>query len=90
MTDDLSSTAREILAYLVENSEAQDTLEGIMQWWLFDRHLQSQLDTVRKALDELIAAGFVGVSERPGSGQLYRLTGSKPDELKSTGEMRSS
>lgn len=35
----------EILAYLAENPDAQDTLDGIVQSWLWDRHTKAEVQT---------------------------------------------
>ena len=51
--------AREIPAYLIEHPDAQDTLDGIVQWWLLERKIKYQTDIVRKALAELVAKEFL-------------------------------
>lgn len=51
--------AREILAYLAEYPGAQDTLEGIVEWWLLQRKIERQTARAREALDFLVAAGKV-------------------------------
>jgi hypothetical protein len=49
-----SATAQRILAYLVEHPQAQDTLAGIMRWWLLEQEIRDWIDQVQKALDELV------------------------------------
>ena len=54
-----SSMAREVLAYLSEHPNAQDTLTGILQWWLLERRIQQWTATVQAALDELVEEGMI-------------------------------
>jgi hypothetical protein len=42
--------AREVLAYLAEHSDSQDTLEGIVEWWLLDREVKTWTKNVKDAL----------------------------------------
>lgn len=58
-TFDSEQIAHELLAYLVEHEEAQDTFEGIVEWWLLEQRIKRQTATVRKALSELMAKGLV-------------------------------
>lgn len=57
--DETQETAHKILAYLMDNPNAQDTLEGILDWWLLQQDLKRNIALVRKALDELIAKKFL-------------------------------
>jgi hypothetical protein len=54
-----SQTAYEILSYLAEYSTAQDTLDGIMEWWLLERQVKYQIARVRDALGALVRDGLV-------------------------------
>jgi hypothetical protein len=49
----------QILTYLYDNPDAQDTLEGIVQWWLLERDIRRQYTLVRQALSDLINKDFV-------------------------------
>jgi Fe2+ or Zn2+ uptake regulation protein len=51
--------ASDILAYLVEHTQAQDTLEGIVQWWLMEQRIKQAISDVKSALDELVREGLV-------------------------------
>jgi hypothetical protein len=68
-----SETAQEILAYLAAHPEAQDTLEGIVQWWLLEQKIRRQTARVKEALAELVTQKLI--LERPGSDlrKHYRL-----------------
>ena len=62
--------ADEILAYLAEHPRAQDTLEGIAEWWLLEQEIKRWTAQVRAALAELVAQGLV--LERKGKdGQIH-------------------
>jgi len=49
----------EILAYLTEHPDAQDTLEGIVEWWFLEQQIKYRTAQVKKALTELVAKGLV-------------------------------
>ena len=51
--------ASDILAYLVEHPQAQDTLEGIAQWWLMEQRIKQVISEVESALAELVLEGLV-------------------------------
>ena len=51
--------AYEILQYLIDNPKAQDTLEGIVTWWLLERTIKQQTVSVKEALAMLVADGLV-------------------------------
>ncbi len=51
--------ANEILAYLTENPVAEDTLEGIIQWWLTDHKILYQTNLVKEVVTELVNRGLL-------------------------------
>jgi hypothetical protein len=65
--------ARAILAYLEEHPDAQDTLEGIVRWWLLEQKISYHSARVRDALAELVRTGFLVESRNDGSGTRYHL-----------------
>ena len=56
---EVSETARDLLGYLIENPDAQDTLEGIVEWWLLDRTIQRGITQVKETLDQLVEQGLI-------------------------------
>ena len=62
--------ADEVLAYLVEHPQAQDTLEGIAKWWLLEQRIRDALADVEAALSELVAKGFLA-ARLCGDGRTY-------------------
>jgi hypothetical protein len=51
--------ADEILGYLAVHPDAQDTLEGIVEWWLLEQKITVQTNRVREALEGLVAEGLI-------------------------------
>ena len=49
----------EILEYLDRHPEAQDTLEGIVEWWLLETRIQRAFAEVKTAIAELVELGFI-------------------------------
>jgi len=73
---DAPSITREIMAYLKEHPDAQDNIEGIMQWWLLERNITFQTKLLREALAGLVKEGSViEVSSQTGS--YYKLNNNK-------------
>ena len=62
--------ADEIWRYLVEHPEAQDTIEGIADWWLTERRVRQGIAEVEAALQLLVDKGLVGVV-RAGDGKKH-------------------
>ena len=79
--DETKETAHKILAYLMDNPNAQDTLEGILDWWLLQQDLKRNIALVRKALDELISKKFL--LERKGNDKqkYYQVNHEKLTEI---------
>lgn len=80
-TTEKSEIARDVLGYLVDNPEAQDTLEGIVEWWLLERKIESVTTKVREALTELAASGLILERKGPDSRVRYLINGHKHDEI---------
>lgn len=78
----VSETARAILDHLRKNPEAQDTVAGILQWWLPSQGIRPRTATIIDALNELIAVGLVTEFEGKDAQISYRMTihgGRKPE-----------
>ena len=72
----------QILAYLADNPEANDTVEGIAQWWLLEQRLDEQPTRVEKALAELAGAGLVCASRGADGRTRYRLAPDREPEIR--------
>ncbi len=68
-----SGVAYEILAYLAENPEAQDTIDGIAQWWLLDRRIKEETHNVIQAVETLVAGKYLITKQGRDSSIRYRL-----------------
>ena len=78
---DKSQIAHEILAYLTDHPDAQDTFEGIMQWWLLDQKIKYQIEMVKETLTELKEKGFL-IEHKSADSQIhYQLNQQKHDEI---------
>lgn len=62
--------ADEILAYLLKHPEAQDTLEGITEWWLLEQQIRYAVTEVDGALDNLVADDLL-VTRQCADGRIY-------------------
>ena len=51
--------ARAILGYLARNPKAQDTLPGIIEWWLLDHQIRTQTAAIKRVVDELVAERLI-------------------------------
>jgi hypothetical protein len=74
-------TSHKILAYLMNNPDAQDTLKGIVDWWLLQQDLRWNVALIRKAVDGLIHKGFL--LERLGNSKTkyYRVNRGRLPEI---------
>jgi len=81
-TTEQSEIARDVLSYLADNPHAQDTLEGIVEWWILQKRIESQTAKVKSVLAELAAKGFI--LERKGSDSRvrYLINGHKQEEIR--------
>jgi len=75
--------AHHILAYLHANPDAQDTLEGIIEWWLLDQNIKRQSERVKQALAQLTARGLIVARMGTDSRVHYGIDRSKRDEIES-------
>lgn len=81
-TTETAEIVHDLLSYLIDNPDAQDTLEGIVEWWLLERNIESRTVKVREALTELVAHGLI--LEREGSDlrARYSINSSKREEIR--------
>jgi hypothetical protein len=71
----------DVLAYLAEHPDAQDTLEGIVEWWLMEQRIVNQTARVREALDELVDGELILERQGRDSRTHYRINRQKTEEI---------
>jgi hypothetical protein len=79
---DKSHIAREILTYLANHPDAQDTLDGIMQWWLLDQGNRYKPIMIQEVVKDLVLEGTIIETIIPDSPAVYRLNVAKRDRMK--------
>ena len=62
-----------ILAYLVDNPDAGDTFDGIVEWWLLHQRIKFETRTVSDAVDKLVAEGLIVEQKGTDSRTIYRV-----------------
>jgi len=74
--------AHDILAYLVDHPRAEDTVEGIVEWWLLDRRIMREAKMAKEALSDLVGKGLV--LERAGrdARSRYRINSVRLGDIK--------
>ena len=82
LTDE-SGVAYLILAYLLANPDAQDTLEGIVEWWLLHQQILQQTRNVKQALAELTERGLITTRTGADARIRYRIKRGKREEIES-------
>ena len=81
-TSEARAAYHDVLAYLAENANAQDTLEGIMEWWLLEQNVRMQTTRVRTALSKLVDQGFVLERKGMDSRVTYSINRSKEEMIR--------
>jgi hypothetical protein len=74
--------ADQILAYLVKHPEAQDTLEGITEWWLLEQRIRSAVEEVDGALHNLVADDLLLKRQCADGRTYYGLNRAKEREIR--------
>ena len=68
-----SEIAYDILAYLSEHPDAQDTLQGIVEWWILEQEIKTRIKQVERALAGLVAERLVVERKGKDSQTHYRV-----------------
>ncbi len=68
----LAGLEREILGYLLRNPSGEDSIEGIVEWWLLEQRIMQANQEVRQALAVLRQHGFIEARTVAGR-TVYRL-----------------
>jgi hypothetical protein len=62
---ELPSPAPEILDYLAKQPGAQDTIDGILHWWVLDAYVRKWAPKIAESVVQLVERGFL--EEKPSS-----------------------
>jgi hypothetical protein len=77
-----SAIEREILSYLAAHPGAQDTLRGIIEWWLLKQRIADSKAAVEAAVASLVAQGklreHIGIDRQVRYGLSSKDSGRKP------------
>ncbi len=76
-----TETARDLLGYLIDNPDAEDTLEGIVEWWLLERKIDISIIKVKKALEEMIARDLIVARTGSDSRVRYLINSERREEI---------
>jgi DNA-binding IclR family transcriptional regulator len=68
-----SRIAQELLSYLARHPDAQDTLDGICEWWLLEEKIKRRKAEIREVLGDLVRSGLVMENPRRDERTRYLL-----------------
>ena len=74
-------TSHKILAYLMDNPDAQDTFEGIVDWWLLQQDIMRNVALIRQIVDGLLQEGFLLERQGDGRRKYYQLNRERLPEI---------
>lgn len=77
----MQELARRILEYLADNPDANDTSEGIAQWWLLEREIRDRQAEVARSLSELVSEGLLIANRSTGADTRFRLNPDRREEI---------
>lgn len=80
-SDEGRETSHKILGYLMDNPEAQDTLDGIVQWWLLQQDIKRNVALIRKTVEDLLYRGFILERQGNDSRKYYRVNHERLPEI---------
>jgi hypothetical protein len=66
----LPSPAPEILDYLARHPDAQDTIDGILHWWVLDACVRKWAPKIAGAVQQLVEQGFLE-EKRSSDGKIF-------------------
>jgi hypothetical protein len=74
----LPSPAPEILDYLARHPDAQDTIDGILHWWVLDAYVKKCAPKIANTVAQLVERGFLEQKRSADGNVFYRAS---PDYL---------
>ena len=83
-----SEVTIDILAYLSDHPDAQDTVDGIVEWWLLEQKIGRQIAKVKEELTWLVKEGLVLASQGKDAKTHYRINKHKIGEIQALIRLR--
>jgi hypothetical protein len=77
-----SLIAQDILSYLLTHTAAEDTVEGIVEWWLLEEKIKHRTKEVQKVVDELVDESLIVARESKDSKIHYRVNERKMNKIR--------
>ena len=71
----------DILSYLLQHPRANDTVEGIVEWWLLKQEVERRTAMVKEVLKDLVQKEFVIETPKKDGRLHYRLNPGKRKEI---------
>ena len=72
----------EILAYFADHPQAQDTVEGIVEWWLLEQRIKQTTTQVKTALTQLEEKELLIAREMTAGRVYYRVNRKKLSDIR--------
>jgi hypothetical protein len=70
----LPSPAPEILDYLARQPGAQDTIDGILHWWVLDAYIRKWAPKIAETVAQLVDRGFLEQRSSADDQVFYRVS----------------
>jgi len=70
----LPSPAPEILDYLARHPDAQDTIDGILHWWVLDACVQKWAPRIAETVAQLVEQGFLEQKRSADGNVIYHIS----------------
>jgi hypothetical protein len=70
----LPSPAPEILDYLAKQPDAQDTIDGILHWWVLDACIRESSTKIAETVAQLVEQGFLEQKPSADGQVFYRVS----------------
>ena len=77
------------MSYLARHPDAQDTVDGILDWWVSDSGPRTSNKRIARAIKQLVCQGALVARVNPDSRVTYRLAPAYLHKQKETDGVRS-
>ena len=70
-----------ILSYLVRHPKAQDTVDGIVQWWVLEQQIFTATKDVEEVLTALVGDGYITKVKGYDSRDCYKVNEARLQDI---------